>query len=583
MKKYTFTYTKKELLESCVKILWHNKRRRLIILIFPVYFLLSRFVLSSRELSYGILFLLAIYVSLTIGIMYHRFVKEKFLQERSVWTENGLLKYSNGSGCNEFPCNQICKILRGRRLIMLGISQDANQTIWITIPARLFENSAERDTFLLNLYAPVQALESTETEPEDFHFSFFMDENRWVQIQLDVVSASRHKTSYRLKNFLLRILFFVLVCLAAIFYLSKLGIASLPTSIAIVFFIFLALLWRIANPEAGIRRTIRKSAAENNLLGEWHVWFTASGISYAIMGKRKVKIPWTTFEWLAETEQGFYFMRQNNRQFLCIPKNCLSSPEQASSWLQYCQSKGYTAEKVRRAKFMPSWLYIALLVLGFLGLLVSGMYSAMDQNRQRREQRSLDGQVSTLRSLGLEISDETVDRIREYQDEEFTKQYLQDYPYTWLLMDLGMPEYDENYEITAYPENVYWFDFESWDLESDYVNILTGMAVLAKGSPLNAVENIRINMDQVDWDAGTGTLEILLDWNQETLTYPMDVQYDWIDPAVLGIYNELLEKTDAKERFYGIGDGGQGVLLFYCDKSWAKSFEKLTGITMEEL
>ena len=61
----------------------------------------------------------------------------------------------------------------------------------------------------------------------------------------------------------------------------------------------------------------------------------------------------------------------------------------------------------------------------------------------------------------------------------------------------------------------------------------------------------------------------------------MDVEYDWIDPDILGVFNGLLEQTDAAERFYVIGDNGQGALVFYRTAEWAQAFEKATGLVPE--
>ena len=61
----------------------------------------------------------------------------------------------------------------------------------------------------------------------------------------------------------------------------------------------------------------------------------------------------------------------------------------------------------------------------------------------------------------------------------------------------------------------------------------------------------------------------------------MDVENDWIDPDVLGIYNGLLKKEGASERFYVTGDDGQGALVFYGTKEWAAAFENATGLELE--
>lgn len=160
--------------------------------------------------------------------------------------------------------------------------------------------------------------------------------------------------------------------------------------------------------------------------------------------------------------------------------------------------------------------------------------------------------------------------------------YVEGYPYTWLLTGIGSPSYDENWEISAYPAQVFWFDFEGMDVSTDYIHVLEGMLALAKGSPLDRVEDIGEDTDKADWEQGTGKITVFLKWEGQPYSWDMKMEYDWIDGNILGVLNGLLEETDAKERFYVTGDNGQGALVFYRTKEWADRFEKATGLPLDK-
>lgn len=60
------------------------------------------------------------------------------------------------------------------------------------------------------------------------------------------------------------------------------------------------------------------------------------------------------------------------------------------------------------------------------------------------------------------------------------EEQVEESPYTWLLTDMGAPMYDEEWNVTGYAADVFWFDFEGFDISTDYINILNGMLALAE-------------------------------------------------------------------------------------------------------
>lgn len=193
----------------------------------------------------------------------------------------------------------------------------------------------------------------------------------------------------------------------------------------------------------------------------------------------------------------------------------------------------------------------------------------------------LDRQVEVLRSFGFPVTDQMADRQRAAAQDALLRVYVEGYPYTALLTELGAPARDENACIAEYRKEVFWFDFEGWDISSDYIEVLEGMLALAEGGPLETVTEITEDTGNMDWEAGSGSITVALLWNGKPCSWDMDVEYDWIDADILGVFNGLLGQTDAGERFYVTGDNGQGALVFYRTPEWAKAFEKATGLVLE--
>ena len=144
-----------------------------------------------------------------------------------------------------------------------------------------------------------------------------------------------------------------------------------------------------------------------------------------------------------------------------------------------------------------------------------------------------------------------------------------------------MPTYNDDYEVVGYSDEVLWFDFEGMDTRMDYIGILEGMKALAAGSCIDNVGNIQEDMSRVDWESGTGEITVSFEWQGCEYFCQMDMENDWIDEKVLGVFNSLLEQDNAEERFYITGDNGQGALVFFGTADWAVEFEKATGLDLD--
>lgn len=63
------------------------------------------------------------------------------------------------------------------------------------------------------------------------------------------------------------------------------------------------------------------------------------------------------------------------------------------------------------------------------------------------------------------------------------------------------------------------------------------------------MNNIQEDISGVDWENGFGTVTVSFEWQGDEYSCQMDVEYDWIDGKILGVFNSLLEQDNAKERF----------------------------------
>lgn len=178
------------------------------------------------------------------------------------------------------------------------------------------------------------------------------------------------------------------------------------------------------------------------------------------------------------------------------------------------------------------------------------------------------------------MSEEAVESVWTAMTEYDLLEAVESDPYTGLLMYMAAPAYDEEGTVREGSKELFWFDFEGMDLTTDYNHILDGMLELSKGSSLDEIGDIQVNTDDVDWETGSGNIEVGLSYQDEIYRFDMNVEYDWIDSKVLGIFNSLLEPEGSEKMFYVTWDGGQGVIVFFCTKEWKEQFEAKTGLEL---
>lgn len=611
MKPYTFSLTKRETMEFCIRAVWEQQRRRL----WPWIVIVLIIMLEMLYKPWMSLSLLGIILmSLALVILQNYFaVKPAFTEkERRIWLENGMLRTDAGE-YGEIPCISITVVKRSRHLLMLGHFRSKRQIAWWPLPLRVFADQREREWFLEQLRQPQPVQEQGNAEDEMrrqqeaiFTFSFPVDQEKWVQILAGAGELISAGTLGRSGENRIALAFYGIMVL---FLIGFWGFLTGGEFFAMLFFLLglcLLVLLKVKNenPEKKVRRQLRSGMIQNDIYGTWEVSVWEDGISQSVPGSLKSFWPWEMQGWLVETERIFYLFLKSKRGFLMIPKEAMESREQATAFERLCREKGVAVVGGKKRKYVPGWIFTVCLCALIFGYLAVCVWMGFRDGRQKASEAPqdaavvqeewmqefdpadypdyvpLDEQVENLRALGFTVPDALVESVRDGMQESGMRAYVEGYPYTWLLSELGMPRYDENWEIIGYSEEVFWFDFEGWDIGTDYVEVLEGMRALAEGSPLDSVENIREDTAHVNWEEGDGTVTVLLEWKGQEYSWPMDVEDDWIDGEVLGVFNCLLEQEKTAERFYATGDDGQGALVFFGTAEWAENFEKTTGMPL---
>ncbi len=414
-----------------------------------------------------------------------------------------------------------------------------------------------------------------------FSFSFPLGEEEWVQMMTDaaeVIAAGtlgKQKKDHMAWKFLVAV-FVGFLCWVAWKVPDGEGIAFVALFIGIIF--LLLLRKQIEPPEKEIRRQVSRGTAQDSY-GDWEVVITETGLWRSlqnISGKNIVMVPWESLLCMVETDRELFFFKKDKRGFFGLLKGDMEGKEQIESLKELCREKQLPILLGKQKKDTSRRILSLLTGIMIVGL-IAGIFYVVYKSPQRNispDYVSFEEQMFVLRSFGFTIPDELEETLWDYMEDDETKTYVEEYPYTWLLLNLAWGDVDQGTEV-------FWFDFESFDISTNYIWVLEGMKELSAGSILDSVENIQEDIEDMDWEKGTGTITVSLEWEGQEHSWEMNVENDWIDPKVLGIYNGMLEKEDVSERFYATFDDGQGALVFYCSKDWARAFENATGLNLE--
>lgn len=511
-------------------------------------------------------------------------------QPGSVWIEDGRLK-AQRRDYGEIPCQDIKLLRRTKRLLMMGYMQGARRPVWFMIPLRSFRDGHEVDLFLAALRDPVT--QENYYDQAYLRFQFQIDGERWVRLQkgaADLINGGSLGRSARTNGILIWGSVMTVV-LTVVSCLISGRFHWMFVCYGFVLAVLMCLRLYCLDPEKPIRNQLKQPEVAARACGLWQVSLTEEGVSLAMpAGIRNVYL-WASLAWLLETEEAFYLFHKDKKHFVMIAKESFLSWDQVDLFHRICADHGIQKIVPKKARYVPGWLIWTLLGVFLLALFGIVMVRAFLTERDEPgvvsvdvyERVPLEEQVEVLESLGLQVPEETAASVRSSMEEYGMYDLVEESPYTWLLTDMGAPTYDEEWNVTGYAADVFWFDFEGFDISTDYIDILNGMLALAEGSCLDDVTDIREDMTDADWESGRGTVTVSLRWKGEPYEWDMEMYNDWIDVSVLGILNPLLEQEGSQEYFYATGDNGQGAIVFFCTQEWAEQFTQKTGLVLEKM
>lgn len=624
-KKYEYVMELPEIREFCrVAYLEQFKQRKRKWIVFPLIIAAEAFLFPEAAVVLGALLILLLAGT---GIYYYRSTVK--MLDGQLWTvfqlEGDRLKVMRGN-CAEVPYRNIQLIRRTKRLLMLGYMQQVGRPAWFVMPLRAFESEQEAEAFLGRIrsaqaqpdYAgrtgpmgqsqpeltgrmPNQtglsdqpAQETDGAQPLEYmRFSFFLDGERWVRLQkgaADLQNGGTFGIAARTYGMLIWSgVMAVGLCVCTFLIAGEFRWSMVCYSLALALWFTLRLYFR--SPEKRIRRQLKAPEIAARSCGRWQVSLTEEGVTVCMPMDMKSYFGWDSLQWLVETQEAFYLFYKDKKHYIMIVRESFVSWDQVAAFQRICADHGVHRIAPKKARYVPGWLtwvIFAAIILVSFGILMARIYldfigGTFDMQMPVADV-PLEEQIETLASLGLYVPEETVAHIQENSTPEYNLQdRMEENPYTWLLMDMGMPSHDENWNVTGYSTEVFWFDFEGFDLTTDYIDLLNGMLALARESPLDSVNNIREDTEDVDWEKGRGRITVSLNWEGKDYSYDMKVFYDWIDDEALTIFNELLEGQDTPKRFYAMGDNGQGAIVFFCTEEWAEEFTEKTGLLLEIL
>lgn len=628
-----YNMNRRELAEMCVRALAEVFiKQKVILAAFLVMVIYGFFSVMMGLVGIGrgnsleiIIFLLAFFLAyflIMFGMNYRHFAKSGLLEPQRLRLENGYL-ITGLYGDGHFPCKSYSVIKRGFGIVMIGTRSSSRITSYIGIPKRAFHSQEEQEAFLWLLTNSDPAEAGPEGQPMldkggDMVLTFDISIERWAHIYGESVQIlSDTSLLGPVKSWGSYIMIAILG-----FYLLVRAIAGSYslTGYMMLFILFLAgagvLLAfgrvRYKNSDYRYRELAAKGKIQNNTIGWWEIGIRPEG-GYFYHNDKYMAFRWTDYIYRIDMGDTLFFFDKSKKRYFFIPKEVLGGQEEAAGFFDYLYQKGITFRfpsaksrwDVRKITgvvmlALAAGLAILLIMVSIYISLTKGLnrfyedYQYYDYPGAYEETEPfvfrpedyphympLTIQIEVLKSLGIEPPSEA--EMKEYEtwmeEDDYYRAYLEGTPYVGILGEMGVGIYNETTEKYDYHPSVYWFDFEGWDISEDYLDILNAIQVMGDGD--FELTDMEEDLQNANWEEGTGAILVMFRYNKNAYAFEAQMMYDWIDPDIIGFFNEVLEKERNPKRIYCMDDGGQGVILFYNTKEWAGEFFKKTGITLE--
>lgn len=284
---------------------------------------------------------------------------------------------------------------------------------------------------------------------------------------------------------------------------------------------------RCLHPDERYLRQILASPELKKHLGQWSLIFGEEEICVR-QGETGYRFFWKGIGGIVEFPDAFWFYGKEESGLFVIPKGVFPL-EDRGAFLHWCRSKEifctpYTEGKARKP--MPFLLQLFLLFLVFVGLLGLGAGEMLLANRtikyvqestskvdtedlqkQYPDYLTIEDQIAILRELGFEIPDGAADYYHSWMDDsESARGYVEGHPFYVLLSDMGQAKYDlDTRMLIGNPDQVFWFPDVSWDISTEYVNIMNGINSIMKENTFISVSE---DCSEANFSQGTGVIRI---------------------------------------------------------------------------
>ncbi len=236
-----------------------------------------------------------------------------------------------------------------------------------------------------------KAVDKDAAESELFHFSFWINEEKWESALFDtteIISSGVLGGSKNNKvNWAIIAGDFVLYVCGCIFNVNFLLLS----------FIFLILVFLLAfenivmtSPMKRIKRQLKKGLLQNDVYGEWQVSITENGVTWDGPKQGRSKMSWDKFSWLVETESAFYLFWTDKKHYVMILKECIGSYERAEALKQLCMEKHIAVIMGKKVKYIPNWVFNLLIVVLIVIYMLSSVWSAVRDSRSSAQENVQD-------------------------------------------------------------------------------------------------------------------------------------------------------------------------------------------------
>lgn len=613
-----------EYFRACVYIVWlynmnraRGKRRLSALLCACLFFFLVGIIAKSGLiLRVDIAFVL-------IGILWYLIISLNFylinskngaLGDVSLSFENGLLKHQ-GTIYREWPASQVLRVAKKGKFLFIILGVTVDKEVYLIVPDRAFAGEQAKEEFLQKLAEAAAreretktALPAEEHEPL-YHFSFFTDKSMLSACFVCLGKAQYQKQRHSRLAAVVRLAGYFGICMLILKALDP-DISFISVAVGILAGVLTGVfLSRRGAVERRIIRNVEKMLKNDRflgLLGSRETDFYEDYVRLFSSGKEEV-IYFNACRGVLDTGDMYVFYGEGEGYLLSVPKASIQ-PEKRQDFAAWLDGRSFdvdNSQSMAKRRRMSGTVRILLTLIVFLlaGIGISSLILAVGRKRESRspfEERAyteydedfvfdprdypdympIRKQIDVLTELGFEISPDAAEHYRNRMEgSELAKVYAEGYPYYMILSDMGKPNYDtDTWDFVGYSKQVYWFDFEGWDISEDYIEILEGVQTLA-GEEL-AFVGMSENCDDVNWKKGSGTIRVTFWLNGHPYEYDAEVMNDWLDPGFIGFLNEVLETEKFKKRIYSCSDNGQGCILFYRDGDWAEEFTEKTGIEL---